>query len=206
MLRTLLTLGLIGLLAAALLSGVHLATRERIASEQQRQALATLNQLVPEPDYDNLLMEDRFRVRITGLKALSTLYRARRDGEPVALLADVIAPDGYSGDIRLLVGIAPDSEVIGVRVLNHRETPGLGDEIELRRSDWIRQFSGKSLGSPPGDQWAADRRGGAFDTLSSATITSSAVIQAVKNVLAWYASNRENAFTIPAEPNEADSK
>lgn len=199
MLKTLLTLGLIGLLAAALLSGVHLATRDRIATEQQRQALATLNQLVPEADYDNALMEDRFRTRISGLKALSTLYRARRDGEPVALLADVVAPDGYSGDIRLLVGVAPDGEVIGVRVLNHRETPGLGDEIELRRSDWTRQFGGKSLGSPPRDQWAADRRGGAFDTLSSATITSSAVIQAVKNVLAWYASNRDNAFTIQAE-------
>ena len=194
--KTLLTLGLIGLVAAALLSGVHLATRDRIASEQQRQALATLNQLVPESGYDNELVADRFSATVSGLETPATLYRARRDGEPVALLADVTTPDGYSGDIRLLVGIAPDGEVIGVRVLDHRETPGLGDEIELKRSDWIRQFSGQSLGNPRADQWAADRRGGAFDTLSSATITSSAVIQAVKDVLAWYAENRENAFAI----------
>ncbi|HKL49644.1 MAG TPA: hypothetical protein VJ908_00640, partial [Wenzhouxiangellaceae bacterium] len=88
MLRTLLTLGLIGLLAAALLSGVHLATRDRIASEQQRQALATLNQLVPESGYDNELIEDRFSAWISGLSSPSTIYRARMESEPVALLAD----------------------------------------------------------------------------------------------------------------------
>lgn len=202
MLRTLLTLGLIGLLAAALLSGVHLATRDRIASEQQRQALATLNQLVPESDYDNALIEDRFSAWISGLSAPSTVYRARMDGKPVALLADVVTPDGYSGDIRLLVGLTPDGNVIGVRVLEHRETPGLGDQIELKRSDWIRQFQGKSVGAPAAQAWAADRRGGAFDTLSSATITSSAVIEAVRNVLAWYAANRDNAFEIKAESGE----
>ena len=194
--KTLLTLGLIGLVAAALLSGVHLATRDRIATEQQRQALATLNQLVPESSYDNELVADRSTARIPGLESPSTLYRARRGGKPVALLADVTTPNGYSGDIRLLVGVAPGGDVIGVRVLDHRETPGLGDAVELQRSDWIRQFSGRSLGNPPPDQWTADRRGGEFDTLSSATITSSAVIQAVRNVLAWYADNRQNAFKI----------
>ncbi|MBL38314.1 MAG: electron transport complex subunit RsxG [Xanthomonadales bacterium] len=205
MLKTLLTLGLIGLLAAALLSGVHLATRDRIASEQQRQALATLNQLVPESEYDNALVEDWFNAWISGLSAPSTIYRARMDGEPVALLADVITPDGYSGDIRLLVGLTPQGEVIGVRVLEHRETPGLGDQIELKRSDWIRQFDGKSLAQPPAQSWAADRRGGAFDTLSSATITSSAVIEAVGNVLAWYAANRENAFEIRTESKDSST-
>jgi len=200
--KTLLTLGLIGLLAAALLSGVHLATRDRIASEQQRQALATLNQLVPESGYDNVLVEDSFSAWISGLSSPSTIYRARADGEPVALLADVTTPNGYSGDIRLLIALRPDGNVIGVRVLEHRETPGLGDEIELKRSDWIRQFRGKSLDEPPAPAWAADRRGGAFDTLSSATITSSAVIEAVRDVLAWYAANRDNAFEIKAESGE----
>ena len=201
MLRTLLTLGLIGMVAATLLSGVNLATRDRIASEQQRQALATLNQLVPESEYDNALVEDRFSAWISGLSTPSTIYRARIDGEPVALLADVTTPDGYSGDIRLLVGLRPGGDIIGVRVLEHRETPGLGDQIDLKRSNWIRQFAGKSLGNPPAQAWAASRRGGDFDTLSSATITSSAVIEAVQNVLAWYSSNRDNAFEIQAESN-----
>ena len=131
--------------------------------------------------------------------AVDAVSGEARRGKPVALLADVTTPNGYSGDIRLLVGVAPDGEVLGVRVLDHRETPGLGDAIERQRSDWIRQFSGRSLGAPPADQWAADKRGGTFDTLSSATITSSAVIQAVKNVLAWYADNRDNAFEIESE-------
>src|SRR6056297_4124699 len=205
MIRTLLTLGLIGLLAAALLSGVHLATRDRIASEQQRQALATLNQLVPESGYDNELIEDSFSAWIAGLSAPSTIYRARMDKAPVALLADVTTPDGYSGDIRMLVGLAPDGETIGVRVLEHRETPGLGDQIELKRSDWIGQFAGNSLGNPPAPAWAADRRGGAFDTLSSATITSSAVIEAVRNVLAWYSANRDNAFELEAQSSASNS-
>jgi len=205
MLKTLLTLGLIGLLAAALLSGVHLATRDRIASEQQRQALATLNQLVPESGYDNELIEDRFSAWISGLSSPSTIYRARMESEPVALLADVTTPDGYSGDIRLLVGIEPDGEVIGVRILEHRETPGLGDKIELKRTDWLRQFTGKSLGAPPAQAWAADRRGGAFDTLSSATITSAAVIEAVRNVLAWYSANRDNAFELEAQSSASNS-
>jgi len=205
MLKTLLTLGLIGLLAAALLSSVHLATRDRIASEQQRQALATLNQLVPESGYDNELIEDRFSAWISGLSSPSTIYRARMESEPVALLADVTTPDGYSGDIRLLVGIEPDGEVIGVRILEHRETPGLGDKIELKRTDWLRQFTGKSLGAPPAQAWAADRRGGAFDTLSSATITSAAVIEAVRNVLAWYSANRDNAFELEAQSSASNS-
>lgn len=206
MLKTLLTLGLIGLLAAALLSGVHLATRDRIATEQQRQALATLNQLVPESAYDNTLVEDRFSAWISGLAAPSTIYRARLDGEPVALLADVTTPDGYSGDIRLLVGLAPNGTVIGVRILEHRETPGLGDKIELKRSDWLRQFDGKALGRPPAEAWAASRRGGTFDTLSSATITSSAVIEAVRSVLAWYSANRDNAFELEAESSALNSE
>lgn len=199
MTRTLLTLGLIGLAAALLLSGVNELTEERIERQAERQALAALNQLVDPAAYDNELIEDRISAWIAGLEPPSTVYRARRDGDPVALLADVTTPSGYSGDIRLLVALEADGTLIGVRVLEHRETPGLGDRIERRRSDWIEQFRGRSLGRPPADQWAPDRRGGAFDTLSSATITSSAIILAVRHVLEWYAANRDNAFRTEAE-------
>lgn len=198
--RTLLTLALIGLVAAVLLAGVHELTEERIAAQADRRALATLNQLVDPDDYDNRLLQDRIPARIAGLDEPATAYRARAGGEPVAALADVTTADGYSGDIRLLVGLRPDGELIGVRVLEHRETPGLGDRIERDRSDWIEQFAGRSLGDPPGEQWAPDRRGGAFDTLSSATITSAAVIDAVARVLEWFEANRDNVFETASEP------
>ncbi|MDT8409085.1 MAG: RnfABCDGE type electron transport complex subunit G [Wenzhouxiangellaceae bacterium] len=199
MLKTLLTVGLIGLLAALLLAGVNELTRDRIELEQKRRALQTLSQLLDRDSYDNELVRDRFKTRIDGLEDPATIYRARLDGEPSALLADVTTDKGYSGDIRLLVAIDPSGKVIGVRVLNHRETPGLGDRIERRRSDWIDQFRGASLGQPSPEQWKADQRDGAFDTLASATITSSAVIQAVRDTLEWYESNRDSAFQRPAE-------
>lgn len=200
MLRQLLTLGLIGLIAAVTLAGVDLATRERITLQEQRRALEILHQVVPANHYDNELAQDRFSAWIAGLAAPATIYRARRDGQPAALLADVTTADGYSGAIRLIVGLEPDGEVISVRVIAHRETPGLGDKIESERSDWIEQFAGKRLGAPPTEDWKADRRGGEFDTLSSATITSSAVINAVKQVLSWHAANRDRVFTIASEP------
>jgi len=199
MLKPLLTLIVIGVVAAATLASVNLVTRDRIELERQRQALAVLHQVIPPERYDNELVRDRFSAWIAGLEAPSAIFRAREDGEPVALVADVTTMQGYSGAIRLLVGVDLSGEVIAVRVVEHRETPGLGDKIELQRSDWVRQFDGASLGEPPESEWKADRRGGEFDTLSSATITSSAVIGAVKQVLDWYRANRDRVFEIPVE-------
>ncbi len=196
--RQLLTLGLIGLVAAATLAGVDLVTRERIMLQEQRRALEILHQVVPEDSYDNELVEDRFSAWIADLAAPATIYRARRDGEAVAVLADVTTPDGYSGAIRMIIGLRPDGELISVRVISHRETPGLGDRIEIDRADWIRQFDGRSLDDPPSERWKPDRRGGEFDTLTSATISSAAVIGAVHKVLIWYAANRDQVFEIRA--------
>ena len=199
MLKPLVTLIVIGVVAAATLASVNLVTRDRIELERQRQALAALHQVVPPERYDNELVRDRFSAWIAGLEAPSTIYRARDDGAPVALVADVTTMQGYSGAIRLLVGFDLSGEVIAVRVIEHRETPGLGDKIELQRSDWIRQFSGSSLDEPVESGWKPDRRGGEFDTLSSATITSSAVIGAVRQVLEWYQANCDRVFEIPVE-------
>ena len=197
--RSLLNLALIGLIAAIVLAGVDRSTRDRIALNEQRRALELLHQVVPESAYDNELVRDRFSAWIAGLEPPSTIYRARRGGEPVALLADVTTRDGYSGPIRLIVGLRPDGELISVRVVSHRETPGLGDGIERERSEWIEQFDDRRLGDPPQEGWKPDRRGGEFDTLSSATITSGAVIGAVRKVLEWHATQGGRAFDIAAE-------
>ena len=179
-LRAAFSLTLIGLLAALLLAGIDRLTADRIARAQQQRALATLVALLPAGSFDNDLIDDHVDLPISRLVQPARVYRARLEGEPAALIFDVTTGQGYSGDIRLLVAMDPDGVLLGVRVLDHRETPGLGDKIEVERSDWIRQFTGRSLGNPPAEGWRSDRRGGAFDTLTSATITTDAVIEAVR--------------------------
>ncbi|MGY6552942.1 MAG: RnfABCDGE type electron transport complex subunit G [Wenzhouxiangella sp.] len=181
--RAALSLGLLGLVAALLLSGVDRLTREPIAMAEQQRALATLTELVPTELFDNNPVFDRIEQGIPGFEQPVLIHRARLGGEPVALVFDVTTPRGYSGDIRLLVAVAPDGTIKGVRVLAHRETPGLGDKIEVQRSNWIRQFTGRSLSDPLPQRWTSDRRGGAFDTLTAATVTTDAVIDAVRRVL-----------------------
>lgn len=193
-LRAALLLALIGLAAAAILAGLNELTHDRIEDEEQTHALGAVSAMLAGDTYDNALLDDTTRMSVRGLPEPATVYRARLDGEPVAAVIDLITPEGYSGDIRLLVAVDMAGAVLGVRVLEHRETPGLGDKIERRRSDWIEQFAGRSLGDPgPGD-WAPDRRDGDFDTLTSATITSTAVIDAVKRALESFESQKSEVF------------
>jgi electron transport complex protein RnfG len=172
-------------------------TREQIAINEREALLRKLNMLVPPDRYDNAIFEDTKQVtdeHLLGTAEPVTVYRARRAGEPVALVITPVAPDGYSGSIRLLVGINLDGSLSGVRVLAHRETPGLGDRIEAERDTWIFSFDGKSLGNPPLESWQVRRDGGVFDQLTGATITPRAVIKAVRNSLLYYRDNRETLF------------
>lgn len=197
-LRPALILALIGLAAAALLAGLNELTRDRIVEERQQRALASVAAMLAEDSYDNDLLDDAVTLGVPGLEESATVYRARLDGSPVAVVMDIITPHGYSGEIRLLVAADMDGRVLGVRVLEHRETPGLGDKIERSRSNWIDQFTGRSLGNPPAEDWAPDRRGGQFDAMTSATITAAAVIDAVKLALQAFEVNREELLQ-PAE-------
>ena len=138
---------------------------------------------------------------LLGTDETMTVYRARQGTQSVAVLFPVVAPDGYSGDIRLLVGIQANGELAGVRVLNHRETPGLGDAIETRRSDWIKQFAGLSLNAPPASAWKVRKDGGEFDQFAGATITPRAVIKAVRKALVFFEQNQATLFAdTPATP------
>ena len=128
-----------------------------------------------------------------------TVYRARLQGQPVALVMTATAPDGYSGSIRLLVGIRADDTLSGVRVVAHRETPGLGDAIDEQRSDWIFGFDGKSLSDPEPARWAVKKDGGDFDQLTGATITPRAIVKAVKRSLRYYHANREALYAAAQE-------
>lgn len=192
--RPALILAGLGLAAAVLLAGLDQFTREQIADERQQRALAAVSAMLSEIGYDNDLLDDTARLGIPGLAEPAVVYRARQDGKPVAVVMDVATSAGYSGDIRLLIAVDIGGTVLGVRVVEHRETPGLGDKIERRRSDWIEQFDGQSLSEPPAEDWAPDRRDGAFDTLTSATITSAAVIEAVRHALEAFDANRDEIF------------
>lgn len=192
--RPALLLGRIGLVAASLLAGLDRVTRERIDEERREHALRAVSSMLEPGSYDNELLEDTTRLPVPGLSGPALVYRARKGREPAAAVFDVTTPRGYSGDIRLLVAIGADGTVLGVRVLEHRETPGLGDRIERGRSDWLEQFEGKTLGNPPAEDWAPDRRSGAFDTVTSATITSAAVVDAVKRVLQAFEADKQELF------------
>lgn len=172
-------------------------TRARIAENEREFLLRTLDVLVDPSRYDNDLLADTRTVvapAALGTPEPVTVYRARRAGEPVALVLTAVAPDGYTGPIRLLVAINTDGSLSGVRVLTHRETPGLGDGIEASRSDWIHSFTGRSLENPPRDGWAVQRDGGEFDQLTGATITPRAVVAAVRRALEYYEAEQAMLF------------
>jgi electron transport complex protein RnfG len=190
-------LGLIALLGTALLVGVNALTHERIAEQEKLRVLQQLNAVVPVDSYNNDLLEDRIEIiDETHFRhpAPISVYRARQDDQPVAVLMIVTAPDGYNGDIRLLTAIDTAGVVLGVRVLSHRETPGLGDPIEVEKSDWVLGFNGKSLLKPQIKGWTVKRDGGEFDQFTGATISPRSVVRAVHSALLYFQENQQLLF------------
>lgn len=202
--RTAGSLALVAIIGTGLLAGVNQLTEDRIAQQERRMVLERLGQIVPG-DHDPGLLEDRIVLRDEGYfpgGQQVTAWRARRDGQPLALVMRFDAINGYNGRIALLAGINHDGSLRGVRVVRHKETPGLGDAIELRKSDWIRSFDDKRLGDPPPARWAVKRDGGDFDQFSGATITPRAIVEAVKQALSYYQAHREQLFAMPADSAE----
>ncbi len=206
--RSMLRSGLI--LAAFAVAGVSLvalsfeATYERIAANQRAALLRSLHALVKPEEHDNDIFTDVIEVssaRWLGTEEPVAVYRARKADAPVAAVLTPIAPDGYNGRMRLLVGVYYNGTLAGVRVISHRETPGLGDAVEERRSEWIYSFDGRSLEDPAADGWRVKRDGGDFDQFTGATITPRAVVKAVHRALHYFASHREDLFEpVPSVP------
>ncbi len=191
-----LLLGVFGVLGAGLVGLSHEVTAERIARNEREALLEQLRLLVPAAQVDNDMLTDVTQIsapRALGA-ATTRVYRARRDGEPLAAVLSPVVAQGYSGPIRLIVAIRYDGGLAGVRVLSHRETPGLGDKIEAERSDWILDFAGRSLTDPPASRWKVRRDGGAFDQFTGATVTPRAVVGAVKSSLEYFSENQDRLF------------
>jgi electron transport complex protein RnfG len=183
--------------AVGLVAVVHELTRPRIEAVQHAERVAKLTAVMGGIAYDNDPLADVVSVRdpeLLGSAEPQVVHRVRRGGETIAVLVNVVAPDGYAGPIRLLVAVDAQGRLLGVRVLEHHETPGLGDGIEERRSGWIHGFVGRSLGDPPAARWQVRRDGGDFDQFTGATITPRAIVRAVRDALEYVARHREELF------------
>jgi len=199
--KSALTLAIIAAVLTALLALVASLTRERIVSNEQAWIRQRLDALVPPATHDNDLLADSIAVTAPDLLGSSQpvkIYRARRNGTPVAAVLRPIAPDGYRGPIELLVAVGPDGRLFGVQVIRHQETPGLGDAFESRDVHWLERFRGRSLTDPPPQRWTVRRDGGDFDAFTGATITPRAIVKAVRNALEYYQRNSQRIFDQPA--------
>jgi electron transport complex protein RnfG len=189
--------------AAVLLYVIYQFAQPAQQLNQQKALLLQLNTLVAAEHYNNALTEDKLTLSIPTLSAKKpvTVYRARKDQQPVASLLTVTAHNGYSGDIQLLVAIWADNRLAGVRVLAHKETPGLGDYIEAERDEWIHQFSDKSHQTTPQSRWKVKKDGGDFSYRTGATITPRAIVSTVEKTLAWVSQHQDEVYAPLATPS-----
>lgn len=184
----------------AILAETVALTRDIIAASEEREKLALVTQTLPPELFDNDILADAVTLPPTeelGTTEPSHVYRAFLRGEPSALVFEAVAPDGYAGRIRLLVAVRASGELAGVRVISHGETPGLGDYIDIARSDWIRTFDGASLAGVPPLQWKVQKDGGRFPYRAGATITARAVVKAVHRTLLYFEKEGGALFVRP---------
>jgi electron transport complex protein RnfG len=199
-LRAAFVLAIAALMAVGLVAIVHDRTEPQIEASRRAAQLKQLAAILGGVAYDNdpltdvLVMRDR---EYLGTDEPLTAHRVRRGSEPVAVLLNAVAPDGYAGALGLLVAVDAQGRLLGVRVLEHRETPGLGDFVEERRTDWIHQFSGRSLDDPRAGRWQVRQDGGDFDAYTGATVTSRAVTCAVRDALTYFARHRAELLAAP---------
>lgn len=203
------TLGFFALICTALVALVNLLTIEKISAQQQAELARRLNQVIDENIYDNELIANCIVINNNDLLTRDIplhAYRAIKNSKPVAIAMEAIAPDGYNGNIKLIIATNMQGQILGVRTIHHNETPGLGDKIELKRSDWVLNFNGLALTEQTESQWKVKKDGGQFDQFTGATITPRAYIAAIKRTITYIDNNREWLFAqeadchIPAQP------
>ncbi|ADJ28704.1 electron transport complex subunit RsxG [Nitrosococcus watsonii] len=197
MLRAGLLLGLFAVAGTGIVAMTETFTQEQITANERAALQQAITAVLPTTAYNNSILEDTLRITapdLLGTKEPLLAYRARQDDRPVAVILTAVAPEGYNGAIKLLVGIRYDGSLTGVRIVSHTETPGLGDKIEEEKSSWILNFSGRSLGNPPIAQWRVKRDGGVFDQFTGATITPRTIVKTVRNTLRYFKNHRDRLF------------
>ena len=189
-------LTLFAMFTAALITITWQFTKEPIEVQIMKNHQKALNAVLPPHYYNNFLMQSPVKLPEVAKLSLNeqnheTAFLATYDGKPVAVILPVIAPDGYSGKIKLLVGILTEGSITGIQVVSHNETPGLGDAIEPSKSDWLHQFVEQSLSRISASYWQPTKDRGSFDQITGATVTSRAVITALKKALQYFAEYKE---------------
>lgn len=195
------TLGiaLFAVVCAGLIATTHTLTKARITQNQQAEKTRALQAIIPATDLDYSLLDGQITLPVKGLGYKQVqAFQAVKQGQVSAVLLPVITPEGYSGNIHLVVGIEADGTLAGVRVLAHKETPGLGDKIDLKKSDWILGFNQQRMQGPNDPTWAVKRDGGRFDQFTGATITPRAVVQATGDALRFFNHHKAELLTRPA--------
>jgi electron transport complex protein RnfG len=193
-LRTSLILFLFALVGTGVLAFTYAQTQAIIEKSAQKEKLALINQVMPKALYDNDLLAAYRELSadpLLGTRRPSGMWLATRGGQPAGIVLETIAPEGYSGDIYLLVGIDAKGMLTGVRVVQHRETPGLGDYIQLAKSPWVLQFDGKSYHPDRDGIWKVKKDGGEFDSRAGATITPRAIVKSVREALKYFQLHHE---------------
>ncbi|PPD56373.1 MAG: electron transport complex subunit RsxG [Methylotenera sp.] len=195
--KTAITLIAFAVVFTALLAFVFQATKLPIEKSEAAARLSLFRQIVPHTMHDNDLLKDTVTIApsdLLGNKQSSIANRARINNQPAAVIIEAIAHDGYSGDIKLLIAVKADGSLAGVRVLAHKETPGLGDYIDIAKNNWIKLFDDESLLKTPDNQWKVKKDGGAFDYMAGATITPRAIVKAVHKALQYFEANKQALF------------
>jgi electron transport complex protein RnfG len=187
----------LGLVVAAIVTSVARVSADRIRLNEQAWIRQHLDALVPPDTHDNDMLADKIEVTapdLFGTPAPVVVYRARKANQPVAAVVRTIAPDGYRGPIELLVAVNKEGILLGVQVIRHNETPGLGDAFEKRDPRWLAHFRGLSLSSPPQQRWTVRKDGGDFDAFTGATITPRAIVKAVRRALEFQRSYGDRLY------------
>jgi len=200
------SLAFIAFVSVFLVATTDKLTENKIAENKAIMLLRALNQVSPEGSYDNDLINSKIilKSKDSGFSRDTTVYLASKNKQPSIAIFEVTTLEGYSGAIKILVGIRADNNAIsGVRVVQHKETPGLGDKMDIRKSDWVTSFIGKSLGNPDLINWKVEKDGGEFKQFTGATITPRAIVNAVRSTLLYAQDNMKSLFN--RDLNEAQN-
>ncbi len=185
---------------ALLLAVTDRVTAQDIAARAIEDRQNSLSQVIPDSIHDNNPVTDSVAMK-DGQGNEITVYRATKEGKVTGVAYEIFG-SGYAGKMKLMLGVDAEGKVLGVRVLAHKETPGLGDKIEVKKGDWILRFAGLSIGNPPVEKWKVKKDGGQFDQFAGATITPRGVVRAIREGLEFFAANKAQMMDIsaPKEP------